>query len=108
MTRTIFTSALILLSGLPVSTNANPTPVMVTIMCGQTQKFEDQMVRVYSEEILGRGIATGRDGVQAIAQVWVSPKGTFTLAMKLQDGQTCLLVDGDNWLWSAAKLPPQL
>jgi hypothetical protein len=61
--------------------------------CMKRDVLVKQLVEKYHEKPAGQGIVQG----QAVVEVYVSDKGTFTMVTSYANGLACILSVGDSW-----------
>jgi hypothetical protein len=61
--------------------------------CGPRAVVVAQLADRYGESRRGMGLA----GNAAIVEVYISDAATWTVAVTLPDGRTCLLASGEGW-----------
>ena len=90
----------LLLAVAPTAAQAQAPPgsEMLMVPCHLTTDLEAGLRAHYDERQTGEGATS-----PGIGQLWISPAGTWTFALKLQDGRTCLLGYGKHWRWTRDK-----
>jgi hypothetical protein len=87
MMKTAF--AAIVAAALCTSTNA----FAVEVQCADHDLMLDLLEQKYSED----PVAMGTVNEDRFMQLFVSPKGTWTILMTQTDGKACILAAGQNW-----------
>ena len=64
-----------------------------TTYCASHEKMAEILKAKYNEFAIGQGTA----GPTALFELYVSPKGTFTLVTTNTAGMTCIVGAGDGW-----------
>jgi len=82
-------------SFLPASSRA-----AVPQLCTQHGELVAQLDKKYGEKVT----ASGFDGAGNFVQVFSSENGTWTIAVSVPGGLTCVIAAGDDW--DEEKLPP--
>jgi hypothetical protein len=80
------------LLALPSTSLAGPLAV-TQLPCGSKTEMLEILTKTYGEREVAHGIAnTG-----ALAQVFVGPKGTWTIVATSPNGMSCLIGAGQDW-----------
>lgn len=61
--------------------------------CGPRDMVAERLSQHYDEGVAGRGIAG-----TAMAELWVSEAGTWTVVVSLPDGRACIIASGVAWV----------
>jgi hypothetical protein len=70
-----------------------PAAAQAQQACMKRDVLVKQLVEKYQEKPAGQGIVQG----QAVVEVYVSDKGTFTMVTSYANGVSCILSVGDSW-----------
>jgi hypothetical protein len=70
-----------------------PPANAVQIQCAKHSQIVTLLAKKYSEN----PVATGTVNEDRYMQLFVSPKGSWTIVMTRTDGQACILAAGQNW-----------
>ncbi|MBX9824417.1 MAG: hypothetical protein K2Y27_05405 [Xanthobacteraceae bacterium] len=63
------------------------------LLCGQRAEVEKMLKEQFGERAMANGLAhTG-----AVAEVFTSPKGTWTIIATAPNGMSCLIGSGEAW-----------
>lgn len=71
------------------------------VICAPRPDLVERLMRGHEAALVGRGV---RD-VDAVMEIWASPRGDWMLVQSHPDGQACLLAMGEAWDSVPAKLP---
>lgn len=82
-----------LLGGFFVCASAFPANAAQPPVCTQHAALVEQLAKKYGETVT----ASGFDGAGNYIEVFSSEKGTWTIAISIPGGPTCVIAAGDNW-----------
>jgi hypothetical protein len=77
-------------------------PAAAQSQCGPHPVVVAQLADKYGETRRGMGMAG-----QAIAELYASDAGTWTIVVTLPDGSACLIASGEGWESFNDALPPK-
>jgi hypothetical protein len=61
-------------------------------LCGKYESFVENLKLKYQEISIAKGVAGG-----LIVELFVSPKGSFTILAVNPNGPTCIIAGGEGW-----------
>lgn len=76
-----------------------PTQSPPGLPCGERDRVVQMLKETYGERASAHGLAhTG-----AVAEVFISPRGTWTIIATSPDGVSCVVGAGDSWQTTIAR-----
>jgi hypothetical protein len=92
--KTLFVTAALCLMVMSVKAEPYLTVAPLQVTCGPYQEILDAITGLHKEVRIGRGVTEGG----AMAEFFVSPKGSWTLLITSDpEGDSCVLTGGDAW-----------
>lgn len=71
----------------------NVLPVQAQYFCDRHDKMVAQLAEIFNEKRIGYGLA----GRTMVAEIFVSPSGSWTLLMTDVSGRSYIVAAGDGW-----------
>ena len=81
------------LSALLIGWGISASPAEAQLACGDRGTVVASLHKKFSETPVSIGLASNG----TVIEVFASPQGTWTIVMTKPDGESCVLMAGDNW-----------